>query len=143
MRTLQAGLLTSISNELALFSPKLKEELNKERDLLESRIQNNDETVLDDYQPEMRDFITELIEEENKDMIDELVLQFCEKVEQEVSARDQDMQREREREWTQIQDEILQSQNMRSRNIIMEIIDTTKMFEDNIRKSYSPSLLAR
>lgn len=143
MRTLQAGLLTSISNELALFSPKLKEELNKERDLLESRIQNNDETVLDDYQPDMRDFITELIEEENKDMIDELVLQFCEKVEHEVSARDQDMQREREREWTQIQDEILQSQNMRSRNIIMEIIDTTKMFEDNIRKLNSPSLQAR
>ena len=134
MKNAQAGLLTQINAEVSSFGPKLREDVNRERDTLEQRIANDDITVLDEYSIEMRDFITDLLEEENKDLIDELINNFTERIDQEIGKRDSRMTTSRDQEWKSIQEEIYRQQNQRNRNIIMEIINTSQAFEQAIRK---------
>jgi len=80
-----------------------------------------------------------LADQENKDAVEELVTQFIEKIEAEASLKDGLITKGWKNEWAHIQAEILESQHMRGRNIINEIIATTAKFSSNISKFGPPS----
>lgn len=66
-----------------------------------------------------------LADDQNKDAIDELVLMFGEKVEENVRIRENQITKSRDNEWKNITQSMLDNQHMRGRQIISEIISTT------------------
>ena len=70
----------------------------------------------------------EVILDENKDAVDEMVTLFIERIEQEANNKDIMITKDRNGEWNAKMANIIESQHMRGREIICEIIETTKGF---------------
>ena len=106
MGALQTDALQNISNEFQQFGIKLKEELNKERESFQARI-DNDDLALEEYgfaslEAAAGSVIDILIDDQNKDAVDELVTQFIEKIEADAASKDSQITKGRQTEWNQI-----------------------------------------
>ncbi len=77
-----------------------------------------------------------LIDDSNKDAVDELVTQLIEKIDGEASAKDSQMTKSRQTEWVNIQNNIIDSQHTRGRQIISEIIETTTNFTNSVTNKF-------
>ena len=77
-----------------------------------------------------------LIDDTNKDSVDELVTQFIEKIEAEASAKDSQMTKSRNTEWQTIHSTLVDSQHNRGRQIISEIIQTTTNFTNSVAAKF-------
>ena len=73
-----------------------------------------------------------LVDDTNKDAVDELVTQFIEKIDTEASAKDSQMTKQRNTDWSNITSTIEENQRTRGRQIIQEIIQTTTQFTNSI-----------
>ncbi len=78
-----------------------------------------------------------LMDDQNKDGVDELVTTFVEKIDAEVGLKDTAITKGIKDEHTALVNEITDSQNSRSRNIISMIIKTCSQFEAKMGKSFS------
>ena len=131
MHGLTAEVFVNISGEFLQFSIKLKEELNKEKEQTIARIESDEDTqnILDDYNCESMEnplgTALEIILEENKDAVDELVTTFIEKIENEAGNKESLITKGRNTEWSQKQQELIDKQFQRSREIICEAIEVT------------------
>ncbi len=76
-----------------------------------------------------------LTDEQNKDGVDELVTTFVEKIDAEVGLKDTAITKGIKDEHTALVNEITDSQNSRSRNIISMIIKTCSQFQAKMGKS--------
>ena len=126
MGALQTDAFQNISNEFQQFGIKLKEELNKERESFQARI-DNDDLALEEYgfaslEAAAGSVIDILIDDQNKDAVDELVTQFIEKIEADAASKDSQITKGRQTEWNQITKSIYENQHSRGRQIISEII---------------------
>ena len=137
----QLNLMTEVSNEFSNFAIKLKEELNKERDQFVVNMEINADAALDEYNVEREEdgspkfdlgSTCELLVDDNKDAVDDIVTQFQEKIDQEATAKDSAVSKGWQNEWRTIQTDLYESQHMRGRNIINEIITTAKDFGNAI-----------
>lgn len=133
MASQQAEVFGNISSEFVAFGIKLKEELNKEKENFIQRIESEDmNSVIEDYgisnSNETIGTALEVILDENKDAVDEMVTLFIEKIEGEANNKDGLITRGRVGEWQALENKIKEDQNTRSRQIICEIIETTKGF---------------
>lgn len=141
MATLQAEVFSNISSEFVAFGIKLKEELNKEKENFIQRIESEDmNSVIEDYgisnSNETIGTALEVILDENKDAVDEMVTLFIEKIEGEANNKDGLITRGRVGEWQALENKIKEDQNTRSRQIICEIIETTKGFQTSIQDKF-------
>ena len=130
--------MQEISGEFINFGVKLKEELNKERDQFGAKYDEDDQAALEEYgvtEITLGGVIEMLIDTENKDAVDEMVTQFQEKIDQEASAKDAMITKGWQTEWRNTMNSLIESQHMRGRNIISEIIETSNGFQDSIGKS--------
>jgi hypothetical protein len=128
---LQLELNGNINNEVQVFGQKLKEELNREREAFIVKLENDPQQALEEYgytEIETGTVLDILTSNDSNEGVDELVTQFIEKIEQEASAKDTAISKGVANEWKSIQSNIQDSQQTRSRNIISEIIKTTKHF---------------
>ena len=76
-----------------------------------------------------------LMDDQNKDGVDELVTTFVEKIDAEVGLKDTAITKGIKDEHTALVNEITDSQNSRSRNIISMIIKTCSQFQAKMGKS--------
>lgn len=128
---------------MQVFGQKLKEELNREREAFIVKLENDPQQALEEYgytEIETGTVLDILTSNDSNEGVDELVTQFIEKIEQEASAKDTAISKGVANEWKSIQSNIQDSQQTRSRNIISEIIKTTKHFYDAIGKYFTPKL---
>jgi len=116
--------------------------LNREREQFVIKMEEDETGAMEDYgvpmdengSPEivLGSTIELLVETENKDAVDEIVTQFQEKIDQEAGLKDQMMAKGCTNEWKQIAENLKESQFLRGRNIISEIIETAKAFSNSI-----------
>ena len=114
MGALQTDAFQNISNEFQQFGIKLKEELNKERESFQNKIDQDDQAALDEYgfaslEAAAGSVIDILIDDQNKDGVDELVTQFIEKIEADAANKDSLITKGRQTEWNQITKDIYES----------------------------------
>jgi len=77
-----------------------------------------------------------LMDDQNKDGVDELVTTFVEKIDAEVGLKDTAITKGIKDEHTALVNEITDSQNSRSRNIISMIIKTCSQFQAKMAKRF-------
>lgn len=78
LETLQKSTFDQVGQEVTAFKSRLLEEFKKEKESFEIRIeQEDDQAVLQEYPEEVHEI---LVDQENKEVIDELVSPFVEKV---------------------------------------------------------------
>ena len=85
-------------------------------------------------EPEPGSIIELLLDDQNKDAVEELVTQFVEKIEGEVAIKDTAISKGIKDEFSSLTTEINDSQQPRSRNIISEIIKTCYLFHAKMSK---------
>ena len=111
MSGMQTDAFTNISNEFQQFGLKLKEELNKERESFQQKIDQDIRLALEEYgyssvEEASGTVIDILIDDSNKDAVDELVTQFVEKIEAEAASKDSLITKGRTQEWNAKQKDI-------------------------------------
>ena len=103
MLALQTEVFVNISSEFSQFGIKLKEELNKEKEGFITKVEVDEQQALDDYGiTSMESTIgtaLEVILDENKDAVDELVTTFIEKIEIEAGIKEAMITKGRTMEW--------------------------------------------
>lgn len=122
MSVLQSEAFGNISAEFQQFGIKLKEELNKEKEAFQNKYEQDEQAALEEYKvttlEEAIGTVLDVITDENKDAVDELVTLFVEKIEAEAGLRDGLITKGRNGEWTQRTQEIIEAQHSRGRQII-------------------------
>jgi len=122
---------------VAQFGTKLKEELSKEKDQFLIDYEADEQQALAEYgytEITIGGVLDLLVEQDNKDAVEELVTQFVEKIESEVSNKDTAMKKGWQSEWNKIMLDIQEGQHIRGRNIINEIIQTADNFTNAVGK---------
>ena len=85
----QLSLMNEVNVEFETFKQKLSEELNKERDQFVANMDINPEAALDEYNVEREEdgspkfelgHTCELLVDDNKEAVDEIITQFCERI---------------------------------------------------------------
>ena len=80
--------------------------------------------------------VVDVLIDESKDAVDELVTLFIEKIENEANLKDGAIARGRNGEWNARTTEIIEAQHTRGRQIIQEIISTTKNFQESFEQKF-------
>ena len=111
MSAMQTDAFTNISNEFQQFGLKLKEELNKERESFQQKIDQDIQLALEEYgyssvEEASGTVIDILIDDSNKESVDELVTQFVEKIEAGAASKDSLITKGRTQEWNAKQKDI-------------------------------------
>ena len=122
MAQLQSEAFGNISAEYQGFGIKLKEELNKEKELFQSKIEQDMQATLETYNVETLEqgigTVVDVLIDESKDAVDELVTLFIEKIDGEALLKDGAITRGRNGEWNARTTEIIEAQHTRGRQII-------------------------
>ena len=142
MRALSEDLFRDMSAEISgapnTFYEKLKDECEKEKNTLATRIENGEDhdQVLQDYPEEAHEFIVDIIASEDKEMLSDILSQFRDAIDAKMQDIESNITRNLAKDWEVKSTNITTSQHDRNRNIIMEIITTTKKFKSNVGKKF-------
>lgn len=140
MKSFSEDLFKDITVEVSAFYEKLKEQCIAERDSLLARVEANEDQdqLMQDYpEGEAQEFIVDVITSDDKEMLTEILNHFKEQIDSRLQEIDGGITRNLTKDWETTQAKISADQHTRNRNIIMEVIATTKKFKSKVNDKFN------